>query len=456
MRWLISLVALVVVLASSPSIVSTTVAQPSENCLELRLSGEADYSLYCLATAPMPDPMPIPTATATATTIPTPASTSTPAPTSSIPPNVRVVPLQYSTIRQALEGIPQGHIVVLQAGVYREQAIVTTSGVTIMSVPGETVWIDGGCTRDYGIVVEADDVKIRDIGIRQTVQSSILIHLGKARTTVDGNTLQDFNCMDAHFQYAAGVAAWYAGSGHKITNNTITRRIIGVTAGQGNGIWFKSNSTDMPSGGGHTISDNVITGGYDGIGGETEGDPRGGFDRNTLITRNLVKNCWDDGIQVEGGGQNIVVSENRIEECGLGIAFATPLTGPLRIEKNVIVTSTAGYYGTIGCFKIGRPSTATIIVTDNTCTTTGDGFKQTNSGAGVWQFTNNRLNTGRYVIETTSQPGTVAGASSVLDYNCYYTTDPTRFVKWAGVTYASLTAFRSATGLEPNGRMGPC
>ena len=136
--------------------------------------------------------------------------------------------------------------------------------------------------------------------------------------TVQNNTVQDFDCRNQGPEFRAGVGSWYAGSGHRILNNTITRRVElsgGLAGGQSNGIWFKS-TTASPSGGGHLISGNVIKGVYDGIGGETEDDPRCGFDRNTTIENNTIDTCYDDGISVEGGTQT----------SGLGFTDRSSLT----------------------------------------------------------------------------------------------------------------------------------
>lgn len=394
---------------------------------------------------------------------PTAVPTSTPAtstPTRVLPTRTalpdtgqRVVPDQYATIAQALVGIAQGGSVLVRPGVYNELVTVRTAGVTIQGElgGGQRAWIDGQCERVHGVYVVADDVTIRGLGIRNTTEATVLIGSERATTRahVDGNTIENYNCQQTGDQYAAGVAAWYAGPGHRVTGNNITR----PGPSKGNGIWFKSNAAQA-SGGGHQILGNTITGGYDGIGGEEEGSPRGGFDRNTRIEGNTVRNCWDDGIQVEGGGLGTIVRDNMVEECGVGIAFATPLTGPLLVENNTIRSGSPGFYGQLACFKAGRSSPATIEVRGNSCTLTGatvaHGFQQTNSGAGVWKVTNNQFRVTGYVVETTTQ----AGVGTVFDYNCYQTSDTEgRLVKWAGVRYNTLEAFRAATGHERNGYM---
>src|SRR6476646_7344467 len=109
---------------------------------------------------------------------------------------------------------------------------------------------------------------------KKSTDSALLINEDTSqpsRAIIEGNIIQDYNCKDAGEQLAAGISAYYSGSGHRIVGNRITRRveISGPPRGQGNGIWFKSSS-QRPSGGGHYLAQNTIVGGWDGIGGEVE------------------------------------------------------------------------------------------------------------------------------------------------------------------------------------------
>lgn len=398
----------------------------------------------------------------------TPTSTATALPPSvtpiSTPPVVPfgalIVPDQYSTIGAAVTAASIGGTVAVRAGTYLEQVGISKAGLTLMAYGDGPAVIDGGCVRNYGVVAARDDISVIGLVIQNTVVSGVFIdgfnvNPGPNRATVRNNTITDFNCQEIGPQNYAGVRAYYAGANHVISGNTIIYRTDGrPLRGAGNGIWFKSDS-GRPSGGGHTITDNTIIGGYDGIGGETEGSSRGSFDRNTLIARNYVQGCWDDGIQVEGGNLNVSVQDNRIEECSLGIAFAPNLLGPLYIERNTIVSSSPRPGdGTLACYKVGNTGQGTAFVTANVCQLAagGDGFKQTNSGLSPIVSRSNRFVVGRYVFEFTSTP---PGVSS-FDSDCMQTSDTTRFVKWGGSLYASLASFRSATGQEMSGTIGPC
>lgn len=403
-----------------------------------------------------PTATPVPTSTST----PIPTATTAPSPTPTLPAGP-IVPDHYTTINAAIAAASPGESVWVRPGRYLEQVSITKDGIRLESLGGLAV-IDGECNRTHNVFIKAHDVTIRGVGAVGALQSAIKLDgqsgLQPARALIEGNVISDFNCTNQMRQDYAGISAYYSGSGHRIIGNQVTYRveIAGPLRGYGSGIYFQS-STSRPSGGGHTISGNVVIGGYDGIGGGVEDDNRGSFDKDSSITFNQVSQCWDDGVQVEGGNQNVTVADNTISECAIGVAFAPDRIGPLHVLRNTIGSSTPGIYGTLACFKVGDGGSGTAYVTANVCnvnggTATGDGFKQTNSLNSSYVLRDNRMNVSRYVIELSQAPG----PGSSFDRDCLYTSDASRFVKWANVNYATLSAFRAATGQEMNGSVGPC
>lgn len=325
----------------------------------------------------------------------------------------------FATIGQAIQAAAPGATIRLKAGTYPEQVSVDKP-LTLLADGDGPVWIDGDCARDYGVVVGASDVTLRGFGIKRTNATSIFVdgrntNPRPARTVVDAMTVQDFNCANTNYkagQQYGGFAGFYAGEGVRITNSTFTHSVElnRPQRGDSDCIWFKSN-TERPSGGGHYIAGNTITGCRDGIGGEVEDDPHGSFDHDTVIENNIVRDCYDDGIQVEGGNANVVVRNNRIEGCGTGIGMAPNLVGPLTIEHNVISSSNPGFYGNLLCMKVGNGGTGTAYITENECRIsgtageTGDGIAQTNPKIGSIVARRNIIQATRYVIELTSNPG---------------------------------------------------
>jgi hypothetical protein len=370
-----------------------------------------------------------------------------------------VGPLEtHKTINAGIAAAGVNYLIKIKAGTYPEQVEVNKQ-VTLQTFGDGQVWVDGGNTRAVGIHIDASDVVIDGIGIKNTAARGILIDgINTKNVTIQNSTIQDFDMAGTEtYQANAGVASYYAGSGMKILNNTIIRRSSGsLTGGLSNGIWFKSNAQN-PSGGGHLISGNLIKGGYDGIGGEEEDSPRGSFDKDTIIENNTIDTCYDDGIQVEGGNANIRVRHNEIKKCALGIATAPNLIGPIYIEYNRITEGVPGFYGTVACFKIGNNGVGTAYYTGNTCILPAingvfaDGWKQTNANQNTIISRNNKIHVSRYVAEITTWTNSAQLANTSFDNDCLYTSDSSRFVKWSTGQYLSLAAWKTATGYEANG-----
>lgn len=379
----------------------------------------------------------------------------------------------YPTIPSALQAATNGAVIKIKAGVYTGKIMIDKS-VTLEPYGDGDVWIDAGCVATYpadndtgidnAIAISSSNVTIRGLKIRNSRDGAILVDGRQASSvayvTIDSNYIENFDCQSIGPQYRAGIAVWQANNGMVITNNTIVGKPGNSTyRGGGNGIWFKSHSQD-PSGGGHRISGNIIRGVYDGIGGEKEDDPRGSFDRDTIIENNTISYCYDDGIQTEGGTKNIHVRNNRIDHCAIGIANAPNLIGPIYFENNTITDSMPGFYGNMLCFKVGNyqpnlippsevgPENGRAYYTGNSCTITGDGWGQTNAPVASIISRNNSLKTGRYVIEINSP---APGAVYDFDYDCLYTTDSTRFVEFPTGKWYSFKDFQTLGKQEANG-----
>ena len=374
----------------------------------------------------------------------------------------------FSTINAAVAAASSGDTIKIKTGTYSEQVNVNKS-ISVVDYGDGSVVIDRQCSgTGPGVDITASGVTIKGLTIQNTVGASVLINgttsAGRpSLTTVDGNTLQNFDCKfvvgvtdpSGRGQFYAGVASWYGGNGTRIINNVIKHRTSGNVHGTANGIWFKSNSSN-PSGGGHLISGNTITGGWDGIGGEAEGDAHGTFDKNTTVENNTISNCWDDGIQAEGGDANVYIKNNNIQSCGTGIALAAPQTGPIYIENNSITNLSLGLYDNLFCYKIGNSGSGDIYLTGNTCRVDSaaeisqggaDGILQTNPNFSNKLILNDNIfRTSRYIYSITQNP---TPSGTTFSHNCLSTTDAGRFVKWAGgVYYTNLASFQAGTGQE--------
>ena len=413
---------------------------------------------------PLPSPAPSPSTSSVASLTPSPAPSAmaSPSANSSLSPGAGpgggIVVRPGESIQAAVDSAPAGATVLVRAGVYAESVSVPRP----LTLAGEAgAILDGGCGLTHGVAIaDIPDVTVQGLTIRHYRGSGVQVSGPDAdRITVRGNDIHDFACAGGRNSTYAGVSFYYSGSHQRVVGNTIRFRAAatdraGRVGGQ-NGVWFKSASgPGEASGGHHTVTDNVIVGGWDGIGGEGEDDPHGVWDGNATVLRNHVSDCHDDGISAEGftGGSHF--SDNTVVDCGLGFANASRRnSGEVRFERNVITSNAVGFYGNQACFKLGDGGTQTAYIVGNRCTlTVGDGLAQTNAGISTLVVTDNLWMTGRYVYEITSLP---AGGST-FDRNCMATTDPTRFVKYGNARYLTLAEFQRAAGQEAHGRLGPC
>lgn len=79
-----------------------------------------------------------------------------------------------------------------------------------------------------------------------------------------------------------------------------------------------------------------------------------GYGPDSDIYGNYIANCWDDGLELEGGVRNLRVYRNYITHCYMAIANAPVTVGPLYVFHNVIGVSERSPGGGPGAFiKMG-------------------------------------------------------------------------------------------------------
>lgn len=353
------------------------------------------------------------------------------------------------TVQAAADRAGPGDTVSIAPGVYAPFAAETsgTASAPVTFRGSAGAWIDGGCG-NHAIEISANYVTIQDLGARRA--NTEVIHLFAAsNVTLERLTVTDWNCGGGSDQYRGGISSWGGGRALTVRDSYLERRVTesGSDVGPGNGIWVKN--TGPGNGGGHTFTGNTIVGGHDGIGGEPEDYSWGVFNGDTLIAGNTIRECDDDGIQVEGGTHNITVSGNTVAGCLIGVAFAPALGGPLTIVRNVITDPQPRRGEGPAAFKAGDDSTGEVRIYHNSffaAPAPADGFKQTNPNLANIHLLNNAVYAGRYTWETYTHTGAVSA-----DYDALYTTDSGRFVKWQNNWHSSLASLRSATGQETHG-----
>jgi len=75
------------------------------------------------------------------------------------------------------------------------------------------------------------------------------------------------------------------------------------------------------------------------IGGGSNGSFQGAPGPDSDVYANVVSDCWDDGLEIEGGNRNTRVWGNYISQSLMGIGNAATSIGPLYLWRNVVTHS---------------------------------------------------------------------------------------------------------------------
>ncbi len=140
----------------------------------------------------------------------------------------------------------------------------------------------------------------------------------------------------------------------------------------------------------------------DGFGGGENGGLVGFPGPDSDVYNNYVRNAWDDGLEIEGGGRNVRVWNNYVEDAFIPYANASVTIGPFYMWRNVAGMSNGSGSSTPGYFlKSGYASTETnmngnIYLFNNTVLQPGDlgagGFGTAGTGNRITKHTQSRNN----------------------------------------------------------------
>lgn len=217
--------------------------------------------------------------------------------------------------------------------------------------------IDINNTQDYGIRV-ADNtsyVIIRDIIITGPSVHGIYIGKKSSDIVIEGNDISNWGSANAEGWAINYHSAVYAKS-PDIKRIIIQRNKFHHPRADANS-WdeFRVDKQTYHPGGAHavcfvnTFGNHVIR--YneifsdedhyfcDGLGGSSDYSFEGFPNKDSDIYGNIISHCWDDGIESEGGNQNVRIWGNYIDKTYVKIAIAATSSGPLYIYRNVANTS---------------------------------------------------------------------------------------------------------------------
>jgi hypothetical protein len=208
---------------------------------------------------------------------------------------------------------------------------------------------------------------------------------------------------------------------------------------------------------GNVVRRNVVHGTFNGIAPCGSLPPGSGFTNETDAYDNVLFQHTDDGFEPEGHCANLRIWNNRIEDVHMAFAVAPAVVGPTYILRNVAYrfgnTRTSQQDGyTASALKInsGYPDPiGPLFLYHNTFFTDApgtDAMSLMDPGVSTFIRARNNVIAGtRHALEK------VNPVSLDWNYDDLYTTDPIRFVRWMGTTYANLAAFRNGTGQEMQG-----
>lgn len=261
---------------------------------------------------------------------------------------------------------------------------------------------------------------------------------------------------------AAGV--WIKGGArHRVEDNQIwDSSIFNWPWGFSKGSSAENNAVVLTNdvGRGHVIRRNTIHGQFNGMGPCGDTAPVG-FTTETDIYDNLLYQHTDDALEPEGYCANVRIWGNTIRDVHMAFAVAPAAPGPLFIVRNVVwrvgntrTSQLDGYTASAIKINSGYPEpVGPLFLYHNTLLTDApstDAVALLNPGNSTSIRLRNNLVAGtRYVLEKVN-PIVWNG-----DWDDFYTTDPTRLVRWQGTRYNTLAAYQAALGQEVNGISAP-
>ena len=277
------------------------------------------------------------------------------------------------TFKTRNDNFPVGKTTILPEGETDKTLVITESGTPdayhLVTVPPKAKSVlNIKNVYDYGIDIAADYVIIRGVEIRNARIHGIRIQRGRHNIVIEDCYITFWGRIGGPITYGnmegnsdSGI---YAETG--TWNLTIQRNLIEDPRGASND--WETGHPAGPQGisiiqslGGHVIRYNDIVstedhGFNDAIGGGSNYSDVGNLNRDSDVYGNLIRNVWDDAIEVEGANMNVRIFENFMHLTFVGIATAATTRGPIYMFRNVVGESRIGQRNSNGgsFFKTGE------------------------------------------------------------------------------------------------------
>ena len=231
----------------------------------------------------------------------------------------------------------------------------TTLTVNQSGRPGAYVLYDGtGCTidtgneDDIGIAVRASYVILRGFTIRNVKEHGIRLFSGH-HIVIEDCDISKWG-SESEKGWGKNYQACVFSNNKELRAVVIQRCLMHHPSWDTNSWAEKHHDSTHPRGpqtivfwesaGNHVIRYNECWSDEshyfnDGMGAGDNGGYRGFPGADSDIYGNYVANCWDDGIEAEGGDQNVRIWNNYVEDVLIPIANAAVSIGPLYVWRNV-------------------------------------------------------------------------------------------------------------------------
>jgi hypothetical protein len=268
------------------------------------------------------------------------------------------------SFRTRSDRFPIGKTTTVPAGESTLPIVITESGSPdayhLVTAPaGKRSTIELRNTAPIGVEVKANYVIVRGLEVRNAGQHGICIRGGQHDVVVEA-------CHLIHWGRIGGAAS-FGGQGNTDSgivaergtrNLTLQRNLIEHPRGASND-WETGHPagpqgiTVFDSLGGNVIRYNEIWstedhGFNDGIGGGANFSTQGNMNRDSDVYGNIVRNVWDDALEIEGANMNVRVWGNYLHQFFVGIASAATSRGPLYIFRNVTGVSRRNHQNATG------------------------------------------------------------------------------------------------------------
>jgi len=220
--------------------------------------------------------------------------------------------------------------------------------------PGATATIDGERLENYNIDVQASYVIVRDLTLKDPVESNIRLSPGAHHVVIEGNDISGWGAGSGTFGDTAG--AINSDPDSSITNIIVQRNKFHDPATDTNSWGENDDGSKNSSGSNHPVGPQAVymynSGGNhvfrynevysnngnrynDCFGGGANFSDEGFPNRDSDIYGNYLEKCWDNAIESEGANMNVRIWGNYITETYKPIATRDTNRGPLYIWRNV-------------------------------------------------------------------------------------------------------------------------